>query len=70
MAVTGAIFPKQYANAITLYEQKKIILSHATSVGNKKKQTEDRKLLSYPTLCPLFHPYMGITRYPLTPKKG
>ena len=30
MAVNGAILPK-------------IILSHATSVGNKQKQTEDRK---------------------------
>ena len=42
MAVTGAISPKKYANAITRHEQKKI-LSHATSVGNKQKQTEDRK---------------------------
>ena len=30
MAVTGAIFPKKYANAITRHEQKKQILSHAT----------------------------------------
>ena len=43
MAVTGTNFPKQYANAITRYEQKKTILSHATSVGNKQKQTEDGK---------------------------
>ena len=41
MAVTGAILPKQYANAITWHEQNKTILSHATSVGNKLKQTED-----------------------------
>ena len=43
MAVTSTIFPKQYANAITRHEQKKTILSHATSVGNKRKQIEDRK---------------------------
>ena len=43
MAVTGTIFPKQYSNVITRHEQKKNILSHATSVGNKRKQTEDRK---------------------------
>ena len=43
MAVTGAIFPKKYANAMTRNEQKKKILSHATSVGNKQKQTEDRR---------------------------
>ena len=30
-------------NAITQHEQKKKILSHATFVGNKQKQTEDRK---------------------------
>ena len=43
MEVNGTIFPKQYANVITQHEQKKKILSHATSVGNKRKQTEDRK---------------------------
>ena len=43
MAVTGTIFSKQYANTITRHEQKKTILSHATSVGNKRKQIEDRK---------------------------
>ena len=42
MAVTGAIFPKIYANAITQHEQKKK-LSHETSVGNRQKQTENRK---------------------------
>ena len=42
MTVTGTIFPKLYANIITRHEQKKKILSHATSVGNKRKQTEDR----------------------------
>ena len=41
IAVTGTILPKQYANVITQHEQKK--LSHAKSVGNKRKQTEDRK---------------------------
>ena len=30
-------------------------LSHATSVGNRQKLTEDRKTLSYPILCPLCH---------------
>ena len=48
MAVTGTILPKQYANIITRHK-----LSHATSVGNKRKQTEYRKHLSYPILCPL-----------------
>ena len=43
MAVTGTILPKLYANLITQHEQKKKILSHATSIGNKRKQTEDRK---------------------------
>ena len=43
MVVTGAILPKKYANEITRHEQKKTILSHATSVGNKSKQEEDRK---------------------------
>ena len=43
MAVAGTILTKQYTNAITLHEQKKQILSHATSVGNKWKQIEDRK---------------------------
>ena len=61
MAVTGTIFPKRYANVITGHEQKKKILSHATSVGNKQKQTEDRKLLSYPILCPLCHLNSGFT---------
>ena len=43
MSVTGTIFPKRYANVITQHKQKKKILSHATSIGNKRKQTEDRK---------------------------
>ena len=43
MAVTGNIFAKQYANVITRHEQKKKILPHATSIGKKLKQTEDRK---------------------------
>ena len=43
MAVTGANFPKIYVNAITRHEQKKKLLSHATSVGNKRKQTEKIK---------------------------
>ena len=42
MAVTGAIFPKQDANEMTRHEQKNFF-SHATSVGNKQKQTEDRQ---------------------------
>ena len=41
MEVIGSILPKRYANVITRHEQKK--LSHATSVGNKRKKTEDRK---------------------------
>ena len=55
MAVTGAIFPKKYANAITLHEQKKKIFSHATSVGNKRKKHKTEKRFSYPILCPLCH---------------
>ena len=55
MAVTGAIFLKIYANAITRNEQKNKILSHTTSVGNKRKQKNTEKLLSYPILCPLCH---------------
>ena len=43
MAVTGTVLPKRYTNIITRNEQKKTILSHATSIGNKRKQTEDRK---------------------------
>ena len=43
MAVTGTILPKQYANVITRHEQKKKTLSHATSIGNKRKQAKDRK---------------------------
>ena len=35
LAVTGTILPKLYANVITRHEQKKKILSHATSIGNK-----------------------------------
>ena len=42
MAVTGAILPKRYVNVITRHKQKKQILSYATSIGNKRKQTEDR----------------------------
>ena len=53
MAVTGTILPKRYANVITQYEQNINTLSHATSIGNKRKQTEDRKKISYPILCPL-----------------
>ena len=54
MAVTGTILPKQYANKTTRHEQKKNMLSHATYVGNKQKQGEDKKI-SYPILCPLCH---------------
>ena len=43
MAVTGTILPKTYANVITRHKQKKTILSHATSIGNRQKQTEERK---------------------------
>ena len=42
MEVTVTILPKLYANVITRHKQKKTILSHATSIGNKQKQTEDR----------------------------
>ena len=61
MAVTGIILPKQYANAITQHEQKKNILSHATSVGDNKNKQKTEKLLSYPILCPLCHIHKRIT---------
>ena len=38
MAVTSTILPKGYANVITRHKQKKKILSHATSIRNKRKQ--------------------------------
>ena len=44
MAVTSAILLKGYADAITWHEQKKKLLSHATYVDNKQKQTEDRNI--------------------------
>ena len=56
MAVTGAILTKNYANEITRNEQDKNRLSHATYVGNKQKQAEDRTFL-YQILCPLCHLY-------------
>ena len=59
MAVTGTILPKRYANVIIRQEQKKEILSHATSVGNKRKLKKTEKLFSYPILCPLYHLYQG-----------
>ena len=51
MAVTGTIFPKRYVNVITRHEQKKKILSHATSVENKRKQTEDIKNFCHIQYC-------------------
>ena len=42
MEVTGTILPKRYANVITRHGQTKNIVT-CTSVGNKRKQTEDRK---------------------------
>ena len=55
MAVTGTIFPKQYANAITRHEQKKKYcpMQHLLEINENKQKTE--KLLSYPILCPLCH---------------
>ena len=50
--------PQKYANKITRHEQNKQILSHATSVGNKRKQTKGIKsfviinvvsIVSYPS---------------------
>ena len=58
LEVTGSILPKKYANAITQHEQKKEIFPHAKSIGNKRKQTEDREtfyvsnivyIVSYPS---------------------
>ena len=43
IAVTSAIFPKKYASTTNQHEQKKYILFHATSVGDKQKQTEYMK---------------------------
>ena len=42
MVVGRRHFAKKSANAITRHEQNKKILSHATSVSNKLKQTEDK----------------------------
>ena len=55
MAVTGAISPKIYANAITRHEQKKKYcpMQHLSIINEDKQNTE--KLLSYPILCPLCH---------------
>ena len=57
MAVTGTIFPKQYANAITRHEQKKKYcpMQHLLEINKNKQKTEKR--LSYPILCPLCHLY-------------
>ena len=40
--MTGAIFPKRYANAVTRHEQKKTILYHATSVVTRQLKTVER----------------------------
>ena len=53
MAVTGTILPKLYSNVRTRHKQQQKILSYATSIGKKQKQTEDRIFFSYPILCPL-----------------
>ena len=55
MAVTGAIVPKIYTNAITQHEQKKKYcpMQHLSVVNENKQKTE--KLLSCPILCPLCH---------------
>ena len=54
MAVTGTIFPKQYANAITRHEQKeKNPMQHLLEINENKQNKE--KLLSYPILCSLCH---------------
>ena len=44
MAVTGTILPKRYANEITRNEQKKKILSHATSIAKNKNKQRTEKL--------------------------
>ena len=55
MMVTRAMFPNQYANAITRHEQKKKYcpMQHLLEINENKQKTE--KLLSYPILCPLCH---------------
>ena len=45
MAVTGAILPKNIPMQLPDMNKIKKKLSHATSVGNKQKHTEDRKTL-------------------------
>ena len=45
MTVTGTILTKRYSNVINRHEQKKKMLSHATSIGNKRKQREDRNFV-------------------------
>ena len=54
MAVTGAIFPKQFSNAIAQHEEMKQLLSHAESVGSKRKQTEDRKTFFISNIVSIF----------------
>ena len=39
------------SNLITRNEEIKTILSHATSVGNKRKQTEDRNVFCHIQYC-------------------
>ena len=48
MAVTGAISPKTYANAITRHEKKKkyFPMQHMSVINKNKHKTE--KILSYP----------------------
>ena len=55
MALNGAIFPKQYANAITQHEQNKTVcpIQHQSVINENKKKTET--LFSYPIFCPLCH---------------
>ena len=54
LAVTGTIFPKQYANVITRHEKKKkyCLMQNLLEINENKQKTE--KLFSYPILCPRF----------------
>ena len=55
MAVTGAILPKRYANALTQHEKKKTYcpMKHQLVINYNKQKTEI--FLSYSILCPLCH---------------
>ena len=53
MAVTGAIFPKKYANAITRHEQKKKYcpVQHQLVINKNKQKVENFCRIQYCVHC-------------------